>query len=280
MSASHEDDASSGRSAAEVDPLLRGYRIWLATAIPIVGLVVGIVAIPENTIKWLFAGVCLLSFAMIVAAVGAQGAANEVRRTRISVEAASAGPQLAIEQSNAAIRALAEDVSTAAERIGALSSSIDQVRDSTSEVAEQTRNIAEIAVYHAKWSLGARALYLDRMSRPVRLVHSHRPELAPHVGMVQEQKPVYTVPPYPIDEADVIPMVSQWILSSRTWISAAEAVSTRFTNVSCDCVVEHELQGDAEVAGSVLRRDLVLIGSTVYNKTTERCKPRPCPKAG
>jgi hypothetical protein len=128
-------------------------------------------------------------------------------------------------------------------------------------VSKRAEATAEVALYGARWTLGARALFIDRMSRPVYFIHSHRPEESTHRRTEQLDEPRFTMPPVPVDEADFIPMTTQWVLHSGTWVSSAEAMSAPSEiQVLCGCTVESN--------DPILVCDLVLIGSTIYNRAT------------
>ncbi len=123
------------------------------------------------------------------------------------------------------------------------------INASLDNVNNSVRQSNAILLYTARHQLGSRLFYFDRATKPVLLVHSHRPEEKLHITDVKSDS--YTVPAIPADEAPFVSIM--WHLAMSSMAPAFVSQSHPPVSVACSCMFK-EL-GYAN--------NFILVGSTI-----------------
>jgi hypothetical protein len=224
-------------------------RPFFLYLLPIYGFVLTLTGTEDKWLMWVLAGLAvvaliLLAYADRISAYG-RGVRDYIAATR------ALGDQM---------RDLGTTLETQRQEhradVAALQAAISQAAAS---LTESVHSATDMAGYSAQRVLGARALYVDRMSRPVHFVHSHRPEIPKHDHELDASGVQYTVPAVPVDEAPFIALSTVWAMNTGPGLGAAK---TEDAKVVCGCRVRDR-------DDPLLKESLVLIGSTLYNPATE-----------
>jgi hypothetical protein len=229
----------------------KSFILWL---LPIYGVVLAITGTQDHGLLWALVGVALVSFVLLVYW-------DTLRRLAVSMRLFFTGTRLIAEQVTAlhdALGSIRDDHQSALTGVQAT------VTETVGHLRESVLLANDMAVFSVQRTLGAQVMYIDKMSRPVYILHSHRPEIPVHSRRVQVEKETYTAPAVPVDEASCIPLLSLWVFNSRPWLTVPKELPiTDDVKVLCSCVI-----GDKD--DSILQESLIVVGSTLYNPACQR----------
>ncbi len=225
---------------------VKSFILWL---LPIYGIALAVIGTRNHGLIWGLGGVALISFALLVYR-------DPLKRFAVSMRLFFTGTRLIAEQ----VSALHEALGTIRDdHQSALTGVQTTVTETVGHLRESVLLANDMAVFSVQRTLGAQVMYIDKMSRPVYILHSHRPEIPAHNRQAQVEKETYTAPAVPVDEGPCIPLLSLWVFNSRPWLTVPKELPiTDDVKVLCSCVI-------GEKDDSILRESLLVIGSTLYN---------------
>jgi hypothetical protein len=228
----------------------KSFILWL---LPIYGLALAITGTGDHNLLWALGGIALVSFALLVYR-------DPLKRFANSLRLFFTGTRLIAEQVTALHDALG---SIRDDHQSALTGVQTAVTETVGHLRESVLLANDMAVFSVQRTLGAQVMYIDKMSRPVYILHSHRPEIPVHNRQTQVEKETYTAPAVPVDEAPCIPLLSLWVFNSRPWLTVPKELPiTDDVRVLCGCVAE-------EKDDPILQESLIIIGSTLYNRACQ-----------
>lgn len=239
-------DPGGNREGIDIQRATKGFILWL---LPVYGIVLTLVGTKDEIWLWALGGVALVSFAALLYR-------DSLRRLAQTLHLFFTGARVIAEQVNAlhdALGAIRDD------HHSALTGVQSTVTETVGHLRESVLLANDMAVFSVQRTLGAQILYVDKMSRPVYILHSHRPEIPPHDRRVEVSTDVYTAPAVPVDEAPCIPILSLWVFNSRPWLTIPKELPiTEDVKVLCSCVIKDR-------DDPILQESLIVIGSTLYN---------------